>query len=299
MSVLFERSNKALQTNPPGGASHLTRGGSDWLWALCAVFTLCFLVYYALSFKARHGERIFHYIFTIALFVGAITYFAMASDLGWSVIATANHRGRAASYQIFFAKYIYWVVAWPAILIALGLISGVSWATIFFNVFLAWSWIISYLCGAYTATNYKWGFFAYGTVLWLLLAAQTMWHGRTSATRINSHRDYGMLAGWLNLLWLLYPIAWAVSDGGNVISVTKMFIFFGILDLLMLPIIAFAFLFLARKWDYNNMNLHFTQYGRVAGRDGVFPEKRSTAAAPGTTAQGAVPPGGQQGVVTA
>jgi bacteriorhodopsin len=76
------------------------------------------------------------------LFVGAITYFAMASDLGWSVIATANHRGRADSYQIFFAKYIYWVVAWPAILIALGLISGVSWATIFFNVFLAWSWYV-------------------------------------------------------------------------------------------------------------------------------------------------------------
>ncbi|KAH6874600.1 hypothetical protein B0T10DRAFT_521775 [Thelonectria olida] len=99
MAVIYAR-NKALDVNPPGGASHLTRGGSDWLWAVCAVFTLsfvrdssapaegttnldrCQLVYYLLSFKARNGEKIFHYLFTIGLFVGAVAYFAMASDLG-------------------------------------------------------------------------------------------------------------------------------------------------------------------------------------------------------------------------
>jgi bacteriorhodopsin len=29
-----------------------------------------------------------------------------------------------------------------------------------------------------------------------------------------------MLAGYVNLFWLLYLIAFAVSDGGNVIGVT-------------------------------------------------------------------------------
>ncbi|KAH6872083.1 hypothetical protein B0T10DRAFT_553197 [Thelonectria olida] len=294
MAVISAR-NKALDVNPPGGASHLTRGGSDWLWAVCAVFTLSFLVYYLISFKARNGEKIFHYLFTIGLFVGAVAYFAMASDLGWSVIATSLHRGDAATYQIFFAKYVFWVVSFPVIIIALGLISGVSWATIFFNVFLAWAWIISYLCAAYTTSNYKWGFWAFGTAAWLLLAVQTMWHGRSSAGRVNLRGDYVSLAGWLNLLWLLYPIAFAVSDGGNVISVTKSFIFFGILDVLMLPVIGFAFLFLSRKWDYGHLNLHFTQYGRVTGRDGVCPKMT---AAPGTSAHAAAP-AGQHGVVMA
>jgi bacteriorhodopsin len=72
-----------------------------------------------------------------------------------------------------------------------------------------------------------------------------------------------MLAGFVNLLWLLYPIAFAVSDGGNVISVTRSLIFFGILDLLLLCGTAFAFLFLARRWDYGRLHLNFTQYGRV------------------------------------
>jgi hypothetical protein len=84
-----------------------------------------------------------------------------------------------------------------------------------------------------------------------------------------------MLSGFVNLLWLLYPIAFAVSDGGNVISVTKSMIFFGILDLLLLCGTAIAFLVLARRWDYGRMNLHFTQYGRVGSRygNGVHPEK--------------------------
>src|SRR5436190_3399791 len=91
-------------------------------------------------------------------------YFAMASDLGWSPIPTANKLENGVSRQIFFAKYVNWVVAFPVVTLALGLISGVSWATIFYNVALSWTWVVSYLCSAYTVTNYKWGFYAFGTV---------------------------------------------------------------------------------------------------------------------------------------
>ncbi|KAH7160390.1 hypothetical protein B0J13DRAFT_493989 [Dactylonectria estremocensis] len=287
MDFIYSR-NDALEVNPQGGDSHLTDGGSNWLWAVMALFTLSFLVYYALSFRPRHGEKIFHYLFTIALLVGAISYFAMASGLAWSVIPTHLHRGDALTYQVFFAKYIFWVVAFPVIIIALGLVSGVSWATIFFNIFLSWIWIISYLCSAYTATRYKWGFYTFGTVAYLILAYQTMAASRSSANRVEVGRDHTMLAGWVNFFWFMYPIAFAVSDGGNVISVTKSLIFFGILDLLLVAGTAFVFLFLARKWDYNRMNLHFTQYGRVTSHgNGLHPEKRHvnpTGATPATTA---------------
>lgn len=60
----------------------------------------------------------------------------MASDLAWTVV-NQRHNG---SRQIFFAKYVYWVVSFPVVIIALGLISGVSWATILWNVTLAWIW---------------------------------------------------------------------------------------------------------------------------------------------------------------
>lgn len=115
-----------------------------------------------------------------------------------------------------------------------------------------------------------------------------MWASRSSADRVEVGRDHTMLAGWVNFLWFLYPIAFAVSDGGNVIGVTQSLIFFGILDLLLVAGTAFAFLFLAGKWDYSRMNLHFTQYGRVSSHgNGLHPEKRHigpTGTTPATTA---------------
>ncbi|KAG5743075.1 hypothetical protein H9Q69_009664 [Fusarium xylarioides] len=276
-AVIFAR-NDALDVNPQSGDARLSDAGSDWLWAVTAIYIVSFLAYFALSFKPRNNERIFHYLFTIALFVGAIAYFSIASGIAYSVIPTQRNLGRALSYQIYFAKYINWVVAFPIIILALGLMSGVSWATILFNIFLAWIWIISYLCSAYTTTSYKWGFFGFGTFAYLMLAFQTLHPGRTSAARLGLSRDYLILAGWVNLLWILYPIAYGISDGGNVVGVTGSFIFFGILDVLLIPGLAFAFMFLSKRWDYGVLNLHFTQYGRVNAGNGVFPEKRAPVA---------------------
>jgi len=277
MAVLTTRVNDALNVNPPAGDQFYTVNGSNWSWTVAAIYTLTFLVVYAHSFKARAGERFFHYLFTIANLVGAITYFALASDLGFSVVGVSNNLSYGLTRQIFFAKYINWVVTFPSVILALGVLSGVSWTTIFYNIALSWVWIISYLVGAYTTSNYKWGFFAFGTVAWIALAISTLTTGRTSAARVDIRRDYVILAGWINLLWLLYPIAWGLSDGGNKIGVTPGAVFFGVLDVLLVPVLTYATIVLSRKWDYNRLNIAFTQYGRVATSTGTYPEK---AAAP-------------------
>jgi len=294
--MLMHARDDVLGVNPPAGARSLTLNGSHWLWAVTAVFTLSFFVCAVLSLRPRDGERIFHYLFVIALLVGSIAYFAMASDLGWSVVAQHLRVSEAATYQVFFAKYIYWVIAFPTIVIALGLASGVSWATIVYNVFLTWIWIISYLVGAYTHSRYKWGFFAFGTLAYLLLAYQTMLSGLSTSKRFNLTRDYALLAGYANLFWLLYSIGWAITDGGNVIGVTQMAIYFGILDLLLLPVLAFAVFFLSKRWDYGLMNLHFTQYGR-GPQTTVTSSKRHTSDV-GGPGVGAGPPNNVGGVGT-
>lgn len=74
---------------------------------------------------ARSREKIFHYLFAVTLLVGSIAYYAMASDLAWDVISQVNET-QNGTRQIFFAKYVYWVVSFPVVTIALGLVSGVS-----------------------------------------------------------------------------------------------------------------------------------------------------------------------------
>lgn len=259
---------------PQMGDRVLTDGGSYWLWAVVALFLLSFLAVALLSLRPFHNEKIFHYLFAIALLVGTVTYYAQASGLAYRVIEQVNQTDRGYTRQIHWPKYINWVVSFPIVVIALGLVSGVSWATIVFNVALTWIWIISFLVAAFTHTNYKWGFFVLGLLAFLYLVVNAfVLDGRRTASRFGATgRHHTMLGGYVAFLWLMYVICWALSDGGNVLGVTGAFIWYGILDLLLIPVLAFAFIFLSRRWDYGAMNLHFTQYGRVA-RGNDFPEK--------------------------
>lgn len=134
--------NQALDVNPPAGDEELSTHGSDWLWAVFGLYMLFFFIFFATSFIAKSGEKIFHYLFTIALLIGSLTYFAVASDLGWEVITVADSKpvGGLWTRQVFWVEYVNWVVSFPVITISLGLLSGISWASIVFNVFLSWTW---------------------------------------------------------------------------------------------------------------------------------------------------------------
>jgi bacteriorhodopsin len=104
---LIERGNEALKINPPTGDTYfLSRAGSDWLWAVTAVYCLSLLIVLGLAFVAPRGEKIFHYLFAIALFVGSVTYFAMASDLGSTPVPTVDNA--PGTREIFYARYINW-----------------------------------------------------------------------------------------------------------------------------------------------------------------------------------------------
>ncbi|KAK2003579.1 family A G protein-coupled receptor-like protein [Colletotrichum falcatum] len=282
MGLILKRENDALNINPlPGIYDELSVNGSDWLWACVGIYSFFFIGVYVLSYNPRGNEKIFHYLLSIALLVGSITYFANASNLGWSLVVQSHSGG--APRQIFFNKYINWVVAFPIVNILLGLVANSSWATIVWHVCLSWVWVISYLVSAYTSSVYKWGFYVFGTVAYLVMSASTCGEGNARAKRVGTQRDYYILVGYFNLLWLLYPVAFGLSEGSNTIGVTPHFIFFGILDVLMIPFGAALFLVLSRNWDYNALNLYFTQYGRVP-QGGQFPEKSTAPVAQPTTA---------------
>jgi bacteriorhodopsin len=282
---LIARTNDALEVNPPVGNRHLTVSGSDWLWAVTAVYCFSLVVVVGLAYFAKQGERIFHYLFTISLFVGAISYFTMASDLGSVAIHISDTLSSPGFREIFYVRYINWFVGWTPLIIAIGLVSGVSWATIVYNIALSWTWVGSWLSGAVTGTNYKWGFFTFGIVAYFLLAASVLGNGLITAKRLEIQTHYLVLAGWTVFLWLLYPIAYGLDDGGNKITVTDGFVFVGILDVLLIPVVTFATIALSTRWDYRKLNIYFTQYGRVAqGAD--LPEREKAAAAPAAAVTG-------------
>ncbi|KAM3074328.1 D-3-phosphoglycerate dehydrogenase 2 [Clarireedia jacksonii] len=299
-SSILQRSssNNALNINTPNADRNLTVHGSDWLWAVTAIFALTFLSWLVWTMllhrptsggrhsgtahtgsKGAHetngyareelsrGERIFHYLFTLAAFIGFISYFTMASDLGNTPVRQYIHHGTNThqTRQVYYVRYIYWFAAWPLILIANLLLSGVSWATILFVVALQEIWVVSWLCGALVSTSYKWGYYVFGVFAYLAVAYFLLHWGLSRSRRFGSANRYPILASVLVGLWLVFPIAWGLSEGLNQLSVTGEMVFYGILDLIAVPVYGSLFLILSQHVDPYLVS--FTQRGRQGGTD--------------------------------
>lgn len=126
---LIGRANAALNINIVTGVDEaLSVHGSDWLWAVTAIYVLSFvsspvplaliltllhlatllthrtsqIVLLVLSFAAKESERVFHYLFTFALLVCAITYYAQASDIGCSAVEQIDHLGNGVERDYLF-----------------------------------------------------------------------------------------------------------------------------------------------------------------------------------------------------
>jgi len=214
-------------------------------------------------------ERVFHYLFTIAAFIAFISYFTMASNLGNTPIRQYMNNGRDESQtrDVFYVRYIYYVTAWPLVLTAVLLLSGVSWATLLFVVALQEIWVVSWLCGALVSTSYKWGYFAFGVFAYIVLSYLLLTWGMKQSGYIRTKKTYTLFAGLLVVAWALYPIAWGLSEGSNKLSVTGENIFYGILDIVAIPVFGSLFLFLVSKRVGPEV-ARFTQTGRVHDNDG-------------------------------
>ena len=65
-----------------------------------------------------------------------------------------------------------------------------------------------------------------------------VWTGRKHAAAIGSDvsKTYIIVGTWTAFLWFLYPIAWGISEGGNVIAPDSEAVFYGVLDILAKPV---------------------------------------------------------------
>jgi bacteriorhodopsin len=112
------------------------------------------------------------------------------------------------------------------------------WPSLLWIILVDWTMIVTGLVGALVRSSYKWGYFAFGCAALLYIVYVLGWEARIHA----NHRgaDIGrvfLMCGTLTLvLWIVYPIAWGVCEGGNIIAPDSEAIFYGILDLLAKPV---------------------------------------------------------------
>ncbi|KIW15262.1 hypothetical protein PV08_05307 [Exophiala spinifera] len=237
--------NDALKANPMRNTvttdNHITTAGSDFYYAICAAMGFSTFVFMALSFNKSRSQRIFHYLTASITLVASIAYFCMGSNLGWTAIQVEFERSdpkvSGNMRQIFYVRYIDWAITTPLLLADLLLTCGLPTPTIMYVVLMDEVMVVTGLVGALVKSSYKFGFFVFGCVAFLFVAYTVVFEGRAYARILGQDilKTYTLCGVWTISLWFLYPIAWGLSEGGNVISSDGEAVFYGSLDLLAKP----------------------------------------------------------------
>ncbi|KAL8813766.1 MAG: hypothetical protein Q9223_001033 [Gallowayella weberi] len=271
--------NDALNVNahpPPHGvngqtsAIGITTHGSDWYWAVTAVMVVSTFAIIGLSFTRPRTHRIFHYITAAITMVAAIAYFTMGADLGQTPITvefirsnpkvsgTADNQNR----EIFYVRYIDWTITTPLLLLDLLLTSGMPWPTILYTILLDEVMIVTGLIGALVQSSYKWGYFTFGCAAFLWVAFTVTVTARKHAAAIGTDvsKAYTICGVWTIFLWFLYPIAWGLCEGGNVISPDSEAVFYGVLDIMAKPVFGALLLWGHRNIDPARLGLYIRDY---------------------------------------
>ncbi|OTB02950.1 hypothetical protein M426DRAFT_61240 [Hypoxylon sp. CI-4A] len=270
--------NQALNINSVVGNHanlEITNHGSNWYYAVCALMGFCTLLFMALSFRKPQGDRIFHYITAGITGVACISYFAMGSNLGQTPIQAEFVRparkwvSSAGTREIFYARYIDWFITTPLLLLDLLLTAGVPTPTILATLLADLIMIVTGLVGALTQTRFKWGFWSFGMLALFFIAYELLFDARRHAQVLggDAKKTFMLCGTFLLFIWFLYPIAWGLSEGGNIIHPDGEAVFYGVLDVLAKPVFGILLLWGHRRLSSSQLGL------RIRNRSEITSEK--------------------------
>lgn len=161
-------------------------------------------------------------------------------------------RGPGLTRVVWYVRYIDWTATTPLLLLQLLMGTGLPLSEIVAVTFFDLVMIITGLTAALVPSGYKWGFFVFSCMSFFFIWGILIGTGRQSAYFISKEagRAYTRGALFLIFVWMLYPIVWGLSEGGNVINPSGEMIFYGILDILSKPVFCAWHLYSLRDVPY-------------------------------------------------
>ncbi|KAG9187826.1 hypothetical protein G6011_05697 [Alternaria panax] len=277
---LVRRNNAlSLNDNTVNGATAdiaITTHGSDFYFAICAAMGFSGFVFLGLAYRKQRRDRLFHYITASVVFVACIAYFTMGSNLGFTPIAVEFPRSDpkvAGTYRsIYYVRYIDWFITTPLLLLDLLLTAGMPWPTLLWVVMVDEIMIVTGLIGALIDNRYKWAYFVFGCVALFYIVYQLVWESRIHAKSFGRdvERTFMMCGSLTAFLWILYPIAWGICEGANLIAPDSEAVFYGVLDFLAKPCFGALLLWGHKDIDPARLGLAIRDYDG----DAMVQEKR-------------------------
>lgn len=136
------------------------------------------------------------------------------------------------------------------------------WQTIVYTLVVDEVMVVTGLVGALVTSSYKWGYFVIAMLALFVVAHNVVWVGQKHARTIgpSAVKAFRVCGIWTIFLWFIYPIAWGLCEGGNVISPDSEAIFYGALDVLAKPGFGLILLLFHRNLSNEELGLSSRDY---------------------------------------
>ncbi|CAG9942978.1 unnamed protein product [Clonostachys rosea f. rosea IK726] len=250
-----------IPTVIPDPVTYERAGGDGFrtLWVIFVIFIASAALFSLQAWRIPVSRRIYHVLTTVITIVGALSYFAMASGsasaLNCHTVTEHHHKVPNTHHdvcrQVFWSRYVDWAITTPLLLIELGLLAGLDGAHIAMAVFadlvMVFSGLFSALGEKHTAQT--WGWFTIAVIAYIFV----IWHIAVEGALVAKARGerlaklFGSLAGFILILWAVYPIIWGIAQGGHRMSVDAEIITYAVLDMLTKVVFGFWILISNRQ----------------------------------------------------
>ncbi|MER3433335.1 MAG: rhodopsin [Leptolyngbya sp. ERB_1_1] len=198
-----------------------------WLWVgfIGMVFGTIVFGAKAIAKRRKEGMEFALVSFFITLWAASL-YLSMI--LGETVLT--DFKGQ---HEIFWGRYVDWVVTTPLLLLDLGVVAGcrpkLIGGVIGADIFMILTGLVATLEGS--PTNYLWYVISSGAFLAILIALFTEFSDTAPRRPAKVNKLYLTLRNVLTVLWIAYPIVWILGpEGFTVLSVGVETACYAILD---------------------------------------------------------------------
>jgi bacteriorhodopsin len=259
--------------------------GERTLWVVFVLMLLVSISFVVLSWTVPVTKRIYHHVTTTIVVIGTLSYFAMATHSGitWhhnvlrEVHDTVPDTFKHVLRQVYWVRYLDWVLTTPLLLLNLGILAGLDGASIFTAISGGVVMVLSALFSAFgRRSGTRWGWYAIAIIAYLTVLFQVFYNGTAfvKAKGAKVSRFYTSIASYTSLVFAAYIVIWAVADGRKILSVDDEIIAYAVLDILAKAGFGFWLLFTYRSLPESHVEIDgfwthgFSSEGRIRIENG-------------------------------
>jgi halorhodopsin len=237
---------------------------SLWVNIALAGLSILLFVYMGRNITSGRARLIWGATLMIPL-VSISSYLGLASGLTVGVIEMPPGHALAGQEVLSqWGRYLTWALSTPMILLALGLLADVDRGSLFTVIAADIGMCVTGLAAALVTSSYlfRWAFYLVSCAFFVVVLYALLTEWSTAASEAGTGEIFGTLRVLTVVLWLGYPIVWALGVEGLALiqSVGVTSWAYSGLDILA----KYVFAFLLLRWVAANERTVATSRGEAA-----------------------------------